>query len=247
MPAPSAPRPSAVLASADSAPKLMSDTKTGICRRNGFAAAGPIVTDVSTGSSSSIGKRCSCAVSTCRSSHVGSSGPGHPHGGDLAVRAGEPVARERVDLRDERLLDGVLVRVVEQPVVGRGHGPLRTHVPVLDQVGLIDQHLGVGHVAGELVDPLGRVVGRHTGVEPVVPAVHTADQVRAFHPAVGEQRPAVRAAALEDVHLLPAAHQHQVDAVGRGVCRNVLHQLVQAGDRQIGAAVHVTLPAPSDT
>ena len=78
VPARSAPRASAIFASSDSAPKLMSDTNIGMSSRSGRAAAGPIVTDVSTASSSSSGKRCSCAVTICRSSHCGSWSRGTP-------------------------------------------------------------------------------------------------------------------------------------------------------------------------
>ena len=55
VPASSAPRASAVLASCDSAPKLMSDTKIGMSSHSGLSALGPMHTSVPTGSSSSSG------------------------------------------------------------------------------------------------------------------------------------------------------------------------------------------------
>jgi hypothetical protein len=143
-----------------------------------------------------------------------------------------------VDLRDEGLLGGVLVRVVEQPVVGRRDAPFGTHRPVVDELGLVQQHLAVDDVAAELVDPLGRVVGGDAGVEPVVPAVHAADEVRALHAAVGQQRAPVRAAAFEHVHRGTAAHEHEVDAVGLRVGGRVVRQRVEAGDRD-QARVHL--------
>ena len=73
-----------------------------------------MVTVVSTASSSSIGKRCSCAVNTCRSSQVGSSGRGTPIAATLPCAPEQAVAGQFVDLGDERFLDGVLVRVVEE-------------------------------------------------------------------------------------------------------------------------------------
>ena len=127
MPAPSAPRPSAVLASADSAPKLMSETKTGISSRSGLAAAGPDghrrVHRLAVQHREAVQLRCQHLQVVPR----GQLRTGHAHGGDAAVRAGEAVAGQVVDLRDERLLDGVLVRVVEQPVVGRGGRALGAH------------------------------------------------------------------------------------------------------------------------
>ena len=156
---------------------------------------------------------------------------GHTHGGDGAVRAGQPVLGQPVDLRDVRLLRAVLVRVVEQPVVGGRDAPFRPHRAVLDELVLVQQHLAVDDVAAEFVDPLGRVVGGDAGVEPVVPAVHAADQVGALDPAVGQQRAPVRAAALEHVHRGTAAYEHEVDAVGLRVGGCVVGQRVEAGDR----------------
>lgn len=78
VPAPLAPRASATFASSESAPKLMSETNTGMSSLSGRAAAGPITTDVSTPASSSNGNRCSCAVRICRSSQVGRSPRGTP-------------------------------------------------------------------------------------------------------------------------------------------------------------------------
>jgi len=100
------------------------------------------------------------------------------------------------------------------------------------------QHLAVDDVAAELVDPLGRVVGGDAGVEPVVPAVHAADEVGPLHPPVREQRAAVRTPALEHVHRLAAAHQHEIDAVGLRVGGCVVGQRVEAGDRD-QARVHL--------
>ena len=97
------PPASAVLASAEIAPKLMSETKTGIRRCSGLAAAGPIVTAVSTGWSSSIGKRCSWAVSTWMSSQLGSSARGTPIAATSPCMPDRPL-RQPVDLGDERLL-----------------------------------------------------------------------------------------------------------------------------------------------
>jgi hypothetical protein len=73
VPARSAPRARATLASSESAPKLMSLTNSGISKRNGFAARGPITTSVPTGESSSKGFVASWAVTICKSSHWGSS------------------------------------------------------------------------------------------------------------------------------------------------------------------------------
>ena len=50
-----APFARAILASRDSAPKLMSDTNSGMSSRSGLLARGPITTSVPTGSSSSRG------------------------------------------------------------------------------------------------------------------------------------------------------------------------------------------------
>ena len=71
--------------------------------------------------------------------------------------------------------------------------------------------------------------------------MHAADQVVALDPAVGEQRAAMRAAALEDVDLPAPANEHELDAVGRGMGRPVLPEIVEPGDRQV-CAVHSTLP-----
>ena len=52
----------------------------------------------------------------------------------------------------------------------------------------------------------------------------------------------MRAAALEHVHLLAAADEHEVDPVGLRVRGGVLGEVVEVGDRQVGTAVHLTLP-----
>jgi hypothetical protein len=68
--------------------------------------------------------------------------------------------------------------------------------------------------------------------------VDTADEVRSFDPTVGEECPAVRAAALEHVHDTAAPHQHEVDTVGFRVGRDVVDELDEAGDRE-QACVHL--------
>ncbi len=73
MPASCAPRARAVFASGESAPKLMSDTKTGMSSHSGFSALGPMHTSVPTGSWSRRGRRASCAVTNWMPSHWGSS------------------------------------------------------------------------------------------------------------------------------------------------------------------------------
>ncbi len=78
VPASSAPRASATFASSDRAPKLMSDTKSGMSSRSGFFAPGPIVTSLPTSTSSSWGGVASCAVTNWIVSQRGSSGPGTP-------------------------------------------------------------------------------------------------------------------------------------------------------------------------
>jgi hypothetical protein len=208
----------------------MSDTKTGMSSRSGRAAAGP------------DRHRCGDVLVVQPREAVQLRGEdlqvvplgqlvaGHAHRGDRPVRPGEAVLCQPVDLRDVGLLRGVLVGVVEQPVVGGGDPALRAHRPVVDQLVLVQQHLAVDDVAAELVDPFGRVVRRDAGVEPVVPPVHAADQVGAFDPAVGEQRSPVRAAPLEDVDRAAAAHEHEVDAVGLGVRGRVVDERVEAGD-----------------
>jgi hypothetical protein len=78
VPASSAPRASATLAGSDSAPKLMSDTISGIFSRNGLCAFGPTTTSLPTSTSSSCGGVASCAVMIWMSSQVGSSWRGTP-------------------------------------------------------------------------------------------------------------------------------------------------------------------------
>ena len=80
MPVPesSAPRASETLAGSESAPKLMSETRSGISRVSGFWALGPITTSVPTGSSSRCGMRWSCAVMNWMSSQLGRSWRGTP-------------------------------------------------------------------------------------------------------------------------------------------------------------------------
>jgi hypothetical protein len=56
----------------------MSETKSGISSLSGFCAFGPITTSVPTGSSSSSGALCSCAVMIWMSSQSGSSPRGTP-------------------------------------------------------------------------------------------------------------------------------------------------------------------------
>ena len=73
MPAASAPRASAVFASSDSAPKLMSLTNSGTSSTSGRAALGPITVRDPTVSVSSRGRRASCAVTNWMSSQLGSS------------------------------------------------------------------------------------------------------------------------------------------------------------------------------
>lgn len=128
--------------------------------------------------------------------------------------------------------------VVEEAVVGGPHAPLGSHRAVPGQLVGGHQHLAVDDVTGELVDPLGRVVGRDPGVEAVVPAVHAADQVGALDAAVGEQGPAVRAAALEHVHLVAPADEDEVDPLGLGVRRCVLREVGEGRDGEVGAAGH---------
>ena len=120
MPATSAPRARATLASSDSAPKLMSLTNSGISSRSGSAAPGPMVTSVPTGSSSSSGRVASWAVTIWIESHDGKAIARHAHRGDRAVMAdlGQSVDRELADLGDEGflgravgILKGALVRV----------------------------------------------------------------------------------------------------------------------------------------
>ena len=77
-------------------------------------------------------------------------GPRHAHRGDLPVRAGEAAAGEVVDLRDERLLGGVLVRVVEEPVVDRQDAALRPHRLVRDELGLVEANLAVDDAEANL-------------------------------------------------------------------------------------------------
>ena len=72
VPPSSAPDAGTTCASTESAHKLMSDTDSGISRRSGFFALGPMLTSVPTGSSSSHGTGCNCAVRIWMSSHMGS-------------------------------------------------------------------------------------------------------------------------------------------------------------------------------
>ena len=69
--------------------------------------------------------------------------------------------------------------------------------------------------------------------------MHAADEVGALDAAVGEQGAPVRAAALEDVHLLAAADEDEVDPVGLGGRGRVLREVVELGDREVGGAGHV--------
>ena len=78
VPAISAPMASARLAGSDRAPKLMSETKSGMFSFSGFCAFGPITTPVPTGSSSSSGARWSWAVMIWMSSQSGSCARGTP-------------------------------------------------------------------------------------------------------------------------------------------------------------------------
>ena len=68
--------------------------------------------------------------------------------------------------------------------------------------------------------------------------MQAADEVVAVDPAVGQQRAPVQAAAVEDVHVAAAAHDHEVDAVGLGVRWHVVDERVEPGDRD-QAHVHL--------
>jgi hypothetical protein len=92
------------------------------------------------------------------------------------------------------------------------------------------------------VDPLGRLVRRDAAVEPEVPAVDAADDVVAGHRAVGEQRAAVRAPALEDVDGVAAPDDDEVDAVDLRVRRDVVDEVAEPGDGDLDRCRHVTLP-----
>ena len=113
--------PSAVFASCDSAPKLMSDTKTGMSSHSGLAAFGPdasprvdrLVVEqreaVQLRGQRTAGRPTSAA--RARGTPIAATVP--------CAALSSPLRGQLVDLRDVRLLGGVLVRVVEQPVVGR--------------------------------------------------------------------------------------------------------------------------------
>ncbi len=78
VPASSAPRERATLASSESAPKLMSDTKRGMSSARGFSAPGPITSSDPTGVSSNWGTFHNWAVTSWMSSHFGRSVAGTP-------------------------------------------------------------------------------------------------------------------------------------------------------------------------
>ena len=121
------------------------------CRsRSGLAAAGPIVT---VGVDRLVVEQREAVQlrgeRTAGRPSCGSSVAGHAHRGDGRRAApARPLRGELVDLRDERLLGGVLVRVVEEPVVGRRDAAARgASIRYVDQVGLVDAALAVDDAA----------------------------------------------------------------------------------------------------
>ena len=79
--------------------------------------------------------------------------------------------------------------------------------------------------AGELLQRLGVVVRAHAGVDPVVPAVQAAQQVVAVDVAVGQQRAAVQAPAVEHRVVVAPPDDHQVDALDHGADRRPVGHL----------------------
>ena len=220
VPASSAPRASAILASSLSEPKLMSETKQR--DRQPQRLLRPRADDQLGGHRRVVEERQPVELGGDELEVVPARqlGGRHAHGAPRAVVAdlGEPLAGQPLDVGVVRLLGGAVGVLVEAEVVVAPVGLGVALGPAAD-LGLVDVD---GVVAG--VDPgreagegLGVVVLADPGVVAVVPAVDAADEVGAVDVAVGQQGAAVEAAAEEDGDLVVVADDDQVDAGDQGV------------------------------
>ena len=132
----------------------------------------------------------------------------------------QAIAGECLDLAVEGLFMLAMRRVLVEAqigvaVIGLGIGAR----PVGDLVG-IDEHVLALGPGLEFVQRLFVIVLRHAGIDAVVPIVHPADQIVILvHMAVGHQRAAVQAAAIEHRHLIVETHHHKVDALDQRIGR----------------------------
>ena len=223
--------PCATLASSDRAPKLMSETKTGISSRSGRSASGPMTTAVSTASSSSSGRRASCAGDELDRVPGRESVARHSHRRDLAVMADrlQPVAAQLLDAPHVGLVGGA-VRVGVHTEIGVtvvGLGMLAC--PIADLVA-VDDHRSVLDPRAESVQALAVVVRADAGAEAVVQPWTPHKQVLVDDGAVGHEGATVEASAVEHRHLVVEADDHEVHVAHERADRLTVGYLGPAGD-----------------
>ena len=233
MPASSAPRARATLASHESAPKLMSLTNSGISRRSGFRAFGPITSAVSTGRV--VQKRFARELGG-QELHVAPSrelGERHAHGGHRPVMSDpvESVPGQFLNVEVEGFLGpAVYVRIQAEVLVALVGLRMRLGKGV--NLGAIDEHGVLIRIqpGRELVERLVVVVLADAGIQAVVPLMDAADEVLAVDVAVGQEGTAVQAPSVQHRDLVPVADDDEIHLADEGVRGLAVLQLAPARD-----------------
>ena len=94
----------------------------------------------------------------------------------------------------------------------------------------VDQHRAVLDPRGELVKRFGVVVLADARVHAIVPTVHPADKIAAFHAAIRHQCSPMKAATIENRHILIETDDDQIHLADKRVGWHLILELVEAGD-----------------
>ena len=147
--------------------------------------------------------------------------------------AGQAMCGHLMDGVDVRFLGGV-VGVVVVPLIHVRVVGLGVAEEVADHLVAIDHQVVAHQPTGELGEHLGVVVRTDAGIDPVVPAVQSAQEVVAFHGSIGEQRPPMKAASVEDRVRVAPSDDDQVDTFHLGACRFAVRDLAPGCDTDRG-------------
>jgi len=156
-------------------------------------------------------------------------GDPHCHHRTMMPDAVEATGSELVNFFDVRLIRGAVVVLIHPLIYRRVVRLWIVDFPRSDLVGIYPDH-AVLDPGRELVEDLRRVIGRNAGVEPVVPVVHSTYEVVATNRPIREERASMKAAAVEDGHIVVVADDDQVDIADQRGERLTIAQVVPFRD-----------------